>query len=217
MNLRRYPGALLGLAAIFFLAAAAPVGSPADFAALTIRPNGSEAFDLATGVTTLPEGGTVSYKDEGVVLGGSVIRYLEGDFIEIEEATVEGDFGTLSAPALRFEVASQRLLASSGATFTGPALALGADTAELNLTDDVAVLQGHVKSQSPDLQSDEIIVDTTGQQALLVGPYVFRNGPVVLRGDAGKKLALLWNRNGDVSAQTTLSPEVQARFAAYLP
>ena len=80
------------------LAGAAPVGNPADFAALTIRPNGPEELDLATGVTTLPEGGTVSYKDEGVTLSGTFIRYLEGEFIEIEGATVEGVFGSLAPP-----------------------------------------------------------------------------------------------------------------------
>ena len=216
MSLRRF-SCLTLLLATSCAFAAAPVGNPADFAALTIRPNGSEAFDLATGVTTLPEGGTIGYKNENVTLAGAVIRYAEGDFIEIEKATVEGTFGALKAPALRFDVASQQLTASSGATFEGPALALSAATVELNLNDDIAVLKGKVSSRDPDLTSSTALVDTRGRHALLVGPYEFHNGPVVLRGDAGEQLALSWSEQGDVSASTKIAPEVQARFASYLP
>lgn len=196
---------------------AAPVGNPADFAALTIRPNGSEELDLTTGVTTLPQGGTVSYRDEGVTLSGSFVRYLESQFIEIRDATVEGVFGTLGAPTLRFDVATQRLEAVQGATFKGPALALGAETITLHLGDDVAVLEGGVQGQEPNLTGQTVLVDTTGRLALLVGPYAFQNGPVTLKGGAGEKLVLLWDDKGDVSAQTTLTPEVQARFSSYLP
>ncbi len=209
-----------GLACFAFgplLAGAAPVGSPADFAALTIRPKGSEAFDLATGITTLAEGGTVSYKDEGVTLEGGSIRYKEGDFIEVEEASVMGSFGTLRAPAIRFDVASQTLRATEGVAFTGDALELSADTIELNLNDDVAVLQGRVSSTSPELTSETVLADTQGAQAVLVGPYTYQSGPVVLRGNVGKTLALIWNKAGEVSASSTLSPDVQERFAAYLP
>lgn len=199
------------------LAAAAPVGNPADFAALTIRPNGPEELDLTTGVTTLPQGGTVAYKAEGVTLSGTFIRYLEGQFIEVEEATVQGTFGTLTAPSLRFDVAAQRLEAAQGAHFEGEALRLGADKLSLNLTDDVATLSGNVSSQNPELTSQTALVDTTGSQALLLGPYSFQNGPVSLTGDAGKRLALRWDDAGDVSAETRVPPEVQQRFAAYLP
>lgn len=218
MDFRRLWGVPLAvLAPVLLLMAAAPLGSPADFAALTIRPNGSEAFDLATGITTLNEGGTVAYRDEGVTLEGSFIRYREGEFIEIERASVTGAFGALRAPALRFDVPTQLLTASKGAAFDGPALTLEADTVELNLNDDIAVLEGSVTSRTPDLESAQVLVDTLGQRAVLVGPYTFNNGPVVLRGNAGKTLALTWNDGGDVSAETTLSPEVQERFAAYLP
>lgn len=218
MSLRRFLVGSLGmLVSALLLMAAAPVGSPADFAALTIRPQGSEAFDLATGITTLPEGGTVAYKDEGVTLEGEFIRYREGEFIEIEKASVTGAFGTLSSPALRFDVATQLLTASAGAAFEGPALKLEADIVKLTLNDDIAVLKGNVTSQSPELASEQVLVDTTGQQALLIGPYAFHNGPVVLRGNAGKTLALTWDDKGNTSAETSLPPTVQERFAAHLP
>ncbi len=217
MNLPLDLRLFLAVALLSGMAWATPVGNPADFAALTIRPNGPEELDLTTGVTTLPKGGTVSYRDEGVTLSGSFIRYLEGQFIEVQGATVAGVFGTLGAPTLRFDVATQRLEAARGATFKGDALALDAETITLNLSDDIAVLEGGVSSQKPNLTGQTVLVDTTGRQALLIGPYAFQNGPVTLKGDAGERLTLLWDDEGAVSAQTTLAPEVQARFASYLP
>jgi hypothetical protein len=216
MKSRRLIFMLVASALALPLAGAAPVGNPADFAALTIRPNGPEELDLATGVTTLPEGGTVSYKDEGVTLSGTFIRYLEGEFIEIEGATVEGVFGSLSAPQLRFVVASQRLEAVAGARFKGEALELEAKTITLHLEDDIAVLAGGVLSREPDLTSERAVVDTAANQALLIGPYRFQNGPVTLRGEAGKQLALTWDEAGAVSAGTAIAPDVQSRFAPYL-
>ena len=100
---------------------AAPVGDSQDFAALPIRPAGPEELDLETGVTTLPEGGEIVYRQEGVTLRGSFIRYLEGDFIEVQTAVVEGEFGLLTAPQLCFDVAAQTLQAEDGATFEGEA------------------------------------------------------------------------------------------------
>lgn len=92
---------------VLSFASAAPVGTDADFAALTVRPNGPEELDLATGVTTLPEGGEIVYRAENVRLTGGFIRFLEGDFIEAREAVVAGAFGSLEAPELRFEVPTQ--------------------------------------------------------------------------------------------------------------
>jgi len=198
-------------------ASAALVGTDADFAALTVRPNGPEELDLATGVTTLPEGGEIVYRAEDVALTGSFIRFLEGDFIEVEEAVVVGAFGTLKAPELRFEVAAQTLRAAQGATFSGEALALGADTITLNLQTDLAVLEGGVSSRTPDLSGARALIDLAAQQAVLVGPYTFADGPVTLRGDAGKLLALSWDAAGALSAETQVPAALRARFAKLLP
>lgn len=204
----------------FFLASAAwaaPVGTPQDFAALSVRPSGPEEFDLATGVTTLPQGGEIIYREEGVTLTGSFIRYLEGDFIEVENAAVVGAFGTLNAPELRFEVTAQRLRAAQGVTFVSETLELTADTIDLDLKGDVAVLSGDVASTEPDLTARQALVDTTGQRALLVGPYTFQDGPFALRGDAGKLLALSRDASGTVNAETQVSAALRTRFAPYLP
>lgn len=196
---------------------AAPVGTDADFAALTVRPNGPEELDLATGVTTLPEGGEIVYRAENVRLTGGFIRFLEGDFIEVEEAVVEGAFGTLEAPELRFEVPTQALRAAQGATYSGEALELVADTITLNVETELAVLEGGVSSRSPDLNSERALIDLAAQQAVLVGPYTFADGPVTLRGDAGELLALRWDAAGALSAQTEVPAALRARFAEQLP
>ncbi len=217
MSLRRSFLPLLLLTLSVDVAWAAPVGTPQDFAALTVRPSGPEELDLTTGVTTLPQGGEISYREEGVTLVGSFIRYLEGDFIEVETAVVRGEFGMLEAPSLRFEFASQRLRAARGATFVGEALKLGANTTEIDLKGDVAVLSGGVTSTDPELSGEGALVDLTGQQALLVGPYRYQDGPFVLRGDKGALLALRWDAAGVLSAETVVPAALQARFAPYLP
>lgn len=196
---------------------AAPVGDQGDFAALTIRPAGPEQLDLETGVTTLPEGGEISYRQEGVTLRGSFIRYLEGAFVEVAEAVVTGDFGTLEAPRLRFDVAAQTLVAESGASFRGEALELGADALMLNLGDDTAELTGNVRSTDPELVSARALVDLTGGAGVLVGPYEYQEGPVGLSGAAGELLALSWNDAGAVSAETQLPAALRERFAGRLP
>ncbi len=187
-----------------------------DFAALSVRPDGPEELDLATGITTLPEGGEILYRAQGVRLVGGYIRFLEGDFIEVQEATVTGEFGVLEAPELRFEVVPQRLLARS-ATFVSEAVELSADTAELELTQNIAVLSGNVTSTDPELTGARALVDLTGQQALLIGPYAFSDGPVALRGDEGKLLALRWDASGALSAETQIPPVLKMRFADLLP
>ena len=193
------------------------VGSPQDFAALTVRPNGPEELDLTTGVTTLPQGGEVSYRKEGVALKGTFIRYLEGDFIEVEGAVVTGNFGTLAAPRLRFEVAAQTLKAQGGAAFSGEALELSADTLALDLGDEVALLAGNVSSKTPELSAQRAVIDLKNPQALLVGPYRYQDGPIGLTGAAGKLLALSWDVEGALSASSQVPAALQTRFAAYLP
>ena len=192
------------------------VGTLQDFAALTIRPSGPENLDLATGVTTLPQGGEIGYRAEDVTLKGTFIRYLEGDFVEVRGATVTGDFGTLRAPQLRFDVGAQTLRAEGGATFMGEALALTADTLSLNLKDDVALLEGNVTSKTPELTAERVLVDLSGSQGLLVGPYTYQDGPVGLTGAAGKQLALSWDASGALSADSQVPAALQTRFAAYL-
>ena len=191
--------------------------APEDFAALSIRPDGPEELDLTTGVTTLPQGGEIVYRDEGVALEGSFIRYLEGDFIEVEGATVAGDFGTLRAPRLRFDVNAQTLQAEGGAVFSGEALELSTDVLSLSLRDDVAVLEGNVTNRDPELSSERALIDLAQPQGLLVGPYSYQNGPVGLTGAAGNLLALSWDTSGALSANSQVPAALQTRFAAYLP
>ncbi len=225
VSVRRLLWFLLGLLLLFLPIYVAPVnaqvgsqvGSPQDFAALTIRPSGPEELDLATGVTTLPQGGEIAYRNEGVTLSGAFIRYLEGDFIEVEEASVAGDFGLLRAPRLRFDVVAQTLQAEGGAVFSGEALELSADTLSLDLQNDVAALGGNVTSKSPELTGERALIDLAEPRGLLVGPYRYQNGPVGLTGAAGELLALSWDGAGALSANSQVPVALQTRFAAYLP
>ncbi|ADI14134.1 hypothetical protein [Truepera radiovictrix] len=208
----------------------APLGTEADFAALSVRPYGAQDLDLATGITTLPDGGELSLRDLEVTLAGSFVRFLEGDFVEVAGATVTGAFGRLEAPALHFEVASQTLRAEGGVRFESApegdaegtpesasesTVTLAAETATVFLEQDVAVLEGEVTSSAPALSGARAFVDLAAPQALLVGPYTYQEGPVTLRGAAGETLALSWDEAGAVSADTEVPPALLERFAPH--
>jgi hypothetical protein len=241
MRLRRPPlRALRTLSRVLWLyaalsapglaAPAEPLGTEADFAALSVRPYGAQNLDLATGITTLPDGGELSYRDLEVTLAGSFVRFLEGEFVEVEEATVTGAFGRLEALALRFEVSSQTLQAQGGVRFTSAAdsdaesssesgaagdVALAAEMATVFLEQDVAVLEGGVTSSAPELRGARAFIDLAAPQALLVGPYTYQEGPVTLRGAAGETLALTWDEVGAVSADTEVPTALLERFMPY--
>jgi len=193
------------------------LGTEADFAALSIQARGPQTFDLSTGITTLPEGGVIRDRREDVTLEGSFIRYREGDFIEVRGATVRGAFGSVRAPELRFEVGPQTLQARSDVRFESLDFGMRAERLTLDLESDVAVAEGGVRSETPALEGARALVDMRTQQALLVGPYTYQDGPITLRGAPGELLALRWNESGEVSAETEVTPALRERFRAYLP
>lgn len=197
---------------------AVPIGTAADFAALKIEPRGGEELDATTGVVTLPQGGTVQYKDEDVKVDAGKLRYLDGKFIEAKDATVSGAFGTITAPALRFDVAAQALKATRGATFKAASegLMLAADAITVDLKEDTAYLAGNVSSSDPELKAEGAAVDLRQPWALLKAPYTFKNGPLSLSGEGGKTLALVWSAQGDVEAQTKPSAALAARLGGLL-
>ena len=191
--------------------------SAQSFAALTVTPLGEQNFDLSTGITTLPEGGEVIDKETGLELSAGFIRYEEGGFIEAESAQVVGEFGALSASTLFVDAKAQRISASGGVELSYNDLALASDALEIYLEPDVVVLEGGVTSETPDFDSERVLIYLKTEQALLVSPYIYVNGPLSLRQAGADKLLQITPQNGtSYSASSTVDEALVGALAPYL-
>ena len=197
-----------------------PSGFAESFAALTVTPYGQQQFDISTGVSTLPEGGQVIDKETNLKLEASFVRYSEGGFIEATGSTVVGKFGTLSAASLYVDVAAQSISASGNLQFLYGTLSLTANTLKIYLTPDVAVLEGNVQSVNPSFSVSKLVINLKTQQALLLSPYVYQNGPLTLQQDSvGELLQLLPERSGETlsyNASSVISEDVLAALSPFL-
>jgi len=188
------------------------------FAALTITPFGEQLFDLATGIATLPDGGEVVDREGGMVLIGQWLHYQEGVFVEAREARVEAKTFTLSAPSIVLDLVEQRLNASGGVRYQSPELELGAEQVLIDLAREHAVLSSVVSTRAPLLEAAMLLVAGDLGAALLVGPYRYQDGPLVLSSsEAGDLLELRWIA-GDEGLSFTVSTVISAELLAlYAP
>jgi len=187
------------------------------FAALVVTPHGEQIFDLATGVTTLPNGGEVAAREAGVVLIGQRLRFQQGVFVEAHEARVEAEAFILSAPAIFLDIAQQSLSASGGVVYQSPELVLSAEQLQIDLVKGHAVLSNVVSTGVPLLEAAVLVVAGDLNAALLVGPYRYQDGPLVLSSsEAGDLLELRWSTTAEglsFTVSTDISAELLARYA----
>lgn len=206
------------LCAIF--AVSVVTGLASEFAALSVTPYGQQNFDLATNTTTLPQGGRVIDQASDVVLSGEFVRYREGVFIELRDALVEGAFGNLAAPDIELDIAAQTLHARGEVHYQGEELVIQALSVIFLLEPDVAIVRGEVLGNSPRLEGASLIIDTEAQQALLIGPYTYQDGPFTLSGNSNEDLLWVrWQENAGVSSfrvTTDVDIEVRERLLGYL-
>jgi hypothetical protein len=205
---------------LVFVLLLSPLGFAESFAALTVTPFGQQQFDIATGISTLAAGGQIIDKETNLKLEASFVRYLEGGFIEATGSTVMGKFGTLTAESLYVDVAAQSISASGELHFLYSNLNLTANALNIYLTPDVAVLEGNVQSANPNFSVNKLVIYLKTQQALLVSPYVYQNGPLTLQQDAaGELLQLLPEGSGEslsYNASTIISEEILAVLGSFL-
>lgn len=209
---------------ILFLALALLVGGAGaeSFAKLSVVAKGEQRFDIATGVTTLPEGGKVTDAERGIYLESSYIEYLEGSYVEAQGAVVEGRFGRFSAERLRLDLKSGELRASGELRFDGNGLTVRADELLLNLDADVLRLSGNVSSSAPSFETQALVLELDDNRALLVAPYRYQEGALTLsQGQAGSLLQLTQETLADGSQRYSPSTDVQAEvlqaLTPYLP
>ncbi|MDZ7703711.1 MAG: hypothetical protein U5L04_04405 [Trueperaceae bacterium] len=194
-----------------------------EFAALVIEPlpGGSAVYDIDTGYTTLADGGVIRDRESDLSITGSFIRYQEDTFIQVSGAVADGPFGDLEAAQLYYDRVSETIRASDGVSFGTGNIAMSSQELFLYLSENIALAQGEVEGSMPPLSGQALVVDIDEQDALLVGPYSYQDGPVTLSSDsAGELLAFAWQQVGeevDFEVRSVVPAELRTRLEPYIP
>jgi len=192
----------------------------APFAALTVTPAGRQTYDITTGVTTLPDGGTITDQETGVALQAASIRYQEGAYIEAVGVSVAGAFGTIAAESVRIDLLEGVLWAEGALALEREGLVVRAGRLRYDALQQVAVFDGGVSGTAPGFEADRLLLDARSGDVLLDGRYRFESGLFTMTSpEAGGRLELrfrLLDGQPSYDAATEVRPEVLERFAAFL-
>ncbi|MEX2501610.1 MAG: hypothetical protein WD336_04480, partial [Trueperaceae bacterium] len=198
--LRRFLVALIALGVLVFAAPVAiaqdadpdsdpnadadsEIDAPAEpVARLTVTPDGDQSFDLLTGETTLPDGGTIQDTASGLTLHAAWIAFVEGETIDAREVTADTDTGRLTAATLHIDVPTLIATAEEGVTFTRDGLTVRAERARLHLGPGLVRFEAPSR-ESPELSGAALLLDADSGDAVLLGPYRFQDGPFLLSDD----------------------------------
>lgn len=184
------------------------------FAGFTVQPNGPQEMDLATGITTLEQGGTITDNQRGLKLQAKYIQYKEGEFYKAKEATFKSKDNDFNAANLEFTQKTETLKLSdlrfSSANLKGISAKQG-----LFFKEDILVLKGEVRSGQPSLEANTIVVDTDKNQALVLGVFSFKDGTSTLRGQKPDSTLLLNFAEGKVKTNTKVPADVLSRLKPY--
>lgn len=185
-------------------------------AELEVIAYGAQRFDLATGFTELSDGGEVVERGSGVRLVAPWLRYADGDRVEARDASVEGPFGTLQAPTFVLDLAAGWLRAEGGVVLAWQGGGASAEALELDVADGWVWLVGGVSGEAPALDAAEVAFEVDGGRIVLMPPYRFVDGPLVLSADAaGAPLVLHPDQDADgvvlgYDASTSLDDALRA-------
>ncbi len=193
----------------------------ARFAALSIEPYGDQVFDLATGVTTLPQGGVIHDNANDLSIDAEYVEYKEDVYVLARKAKSEAGKVRFAAEQLRYELPEDRVRLEGGVVLDTPQVkALEARSAWIFLKDGVAVLEGGVRAMSPELEAEAMVSDYRSGEALLLAPYRYRDAAlgVTLSGkNPEKPLYLKFDaETGEVQASSKPAAEVKARLLAFV-
>jgi hypothetical protein len=199
------------------LAGVALAWAQSGIAELEVTAYGRQRIDLASGRTVLEDGGELIERGSGVRLAAAWIAYLEGIEVSAREASIDGDLGLADAPLVRIDLVAGRLTASGGVAWRREGLQVTGET--LWFDDDAGIvgLLGGVEAVEPDASAAEVWIELANGRVLLVGPYVYAEGPLVLRGGEGAGLQLDANDAGDgvtYDASTAVDADLLAAVAA---
>jgi len=159
-------------------------------AELTVIAYGAQRVDLASGRTVLEDGGELVERRSGVRLTAAWIGYLEGVEVVAREVRFEGDFGRVEAGELVIDLVNVHLWADGGVVLQHEALALAATSLWLAVDSGVVGLVGEVEALVPEASASEAWIELATGRVLLLGPYRFADGPLVLTGNVDAILQL---------------------------
>ena len=212
------PRAFLVLLALHALVSIALAGAP--FAALTVTPAGRQTFDISTGVTTLPDGGTITDQETGVTLNAAAITYLDGVYIDASAVSVAGSFGSVVADAVRIDLVEGVLTAEGSLALERDGLTVTAGTLRYDALRQVAVFDGGVTGTQPGFETDRLLLDARTGDVLLDGHYRYQGELFTMTSpEEGGRLELrfhLIDGHASYDAATEVRPDLLERFAAFL-
>ncbi len=184
------------------------------FAGFEVKPRGNSELDVGTGIYTLPSGGTITDNRNGLVLEARYIQYKDGEFIRAQGATLKSKEGDFSAASLEYQQKPDTLR-MNGVRFSSAQLKGITAQQGLLLKEDVLVLKGEVRSSDPVLEASTVVVDTTRDQALVLGAFTYRDGATTLRGNRPDSTLLLNFAEGKVRANTRVPADILNRLRPY--
>ncbi|HWG85159.1 MAG TPA: hypothetical protein VNT60_06755 [Deinococcales bacterium] len=190
--------------AAFLLAAA--LAAPAAF---VIRNAPDQETDLASGVTTLPKGGTVEDAKRGYSITAGYIQLKEGDYLTARNATIRTrDAGEIRAASVDYRAATDRLLATGPLSYSFEDLkGLKADRAAAYLSDNLIVATGNVAATDPQVSATAAVLDADKRQLVLFGPYSFQGKGVNQKSSkADATLLVTLPKGSDKASWTTKVP-----------
>ncbi len=192
----------------------------AAFAAFTVEPAGDQVVDLATGVTTLPDGGRLVDAETGLALEAPFIAYQEGVFVRAKKARLTTEKVHFFAEKLDYDVKKGVARLEGEVRLDSPWIeGLKAPRARYYPGPGVAVLEGGVTAKKPDFTAKTLVADLKKRLALLLGEFRFTDPElgVVLKGKGeGARLLLVFDEKGQVSAETEVPKGPYKRLTAFL-
>jgi hypothetical protein len=159
-------------------------------AELTVTAYGRQTFDLASGRTVLDDGGEVVDRRSGVRLIAAWVAYAEGVEVQAREASFEAELGRGSAPKATIDLLRGRVWAGGGVLWEYDGLVVRGHELRFDADAGIVGLLGDVVATSPDISAAEAWVEIASGRVLLLGPYRFADGAIVLSGGEGRALQL---------------------------
>lgn len=188
------------------------------FGGLNIVPKGAQNLNLQTGVTEMPQGGTVTDRKAGLTLVAAQMTVKEGETLQARGVTLKtGAGGSLKAEQLRYDLKSGVMTASGKVTYSDSRMrAVQASSMQLYVKTGFVVAKGGVKAASPALSAQSLIFDPNTMQALVSGPYTLNAGDKAYKGEAGQRVLLRFAGNALTNAVQRPAASDLSRFAPYL-
>ena len=151
-------------------------------ARLEVIATGEQTLDVLTGETVLTDGGVIVDRKTGLELTAPHIRYLQGEFINATDASASMAGGVFETDQIAIDVENLTADAEGNVGFEREGLRLIAPEADIDFGREFAIFDD-ASGANPALQARRLILNLDGGVAVLLGPYLFQNGPFELSDD----------------------------------